>query len=179
MGKRKRDIVEEMRDRQGILSEIKNFFTLGYGTKEDLRELDKMLRDLYYTDLKRLRHLWEDIYLAVLEADVKAPTRDLKKVIQVMDRVMEKIHHADYGYAGLFDRKGSIREEELAGILNYDRELGTRIDSLKDEVEKVQSYVESENWGELPANVRRVKDLLLSLEDRWIERERRFRPLRL
>jgi len=121
-----RETIKRIEDRQGALSQIQNFFTLGYGTKEDLRELDKKLRDLYYMDLQRLRHVWEEVYLTVLDAGVKVPSRDLKKVIQVMDRVMEKVHRADYGYAGLLDRKGHIREEELARILNHDRALGER-----------------------------------------------------
>ncbi len=40
--------IDQVKDKQGIISKIQNFFTLGYGTKEDLRELDKKLRDNYY-----------------------------------------------------------------------------------------------------------------------------------
>ena len=44
-----RETVEKVKGRQGVLSKIQNFFTLGYGTKEDLRELDRKLRDFYYS----------------------------------------------------------------------------------------------------------------------------------
>ncbi|UCH70905.1 MAG: hypothetical protein JSV29_02720, partial [Candidatus Bathyarchaeota archaeon] len=88
-----RSTIEKVKDRQGILSQIQNFFTLGYGTKEDLREFDKKLRDLYYADFRDLRHVWEDLYLAALDAGLAASSRDFKKVIQVLDRVMEKVRH--------------------------------------------------------------------------------------
>ena len=172
-----RETIEKVKDKQGALSQIQNFFTLGYGTKEDLRELDKKLRDLYYEDLRDMRHVWEDVYLAALDAGLTASTRDFKKVIQVLDRVMEKVRHADYGYAGLMDRKGHIRDEELARVFNYDRALGNDVESMKEAVKKTCSEAETENWINVPAEVKKIKGLLLAFENKWHEREKQFRPL--
>ena len=172
-----RETIDKVKDKQGALSQIQNFFTLGYGTKEDLRELDKKLRDLYYEDLRDMRHVWEDVYLAALDAGLTASTRDFKKVIQVLDRVMEKVRHADYGYAGLMDRKGHIRDEELARVFNYDRALGNDVESMKEAVNKTYSEAEAENWINVPAEVKKIKGLLLAFENKWHEREKQFRPL--
>ncbi|MFA5363867.1 MAG: hypothetical protein WC325_01635 [Candidatus Bathyarchaeia archaeon] len=171
-----RETIDKVKDKQGILSKIQNFLTLGYGTKEDLRELDKKLRDDYYATLRDLRHVWEDLYLTALDAGAGS-SRDYKKVIQVLDRVTEKVRHADYGYAGLMDRKGHIRENELARIFNYDKAVGTEIDNLKAAVEKARSETDAENWETVSAEVNNVKSLLLSVEDKWNEREKQFRPL--
>jgi hypothetical protein len=173
-----REIIEKVKGKQGIFSKIQNFFTLGYGTKEDLRELDRKLRDNYYITLRDLRHVWEDLYLEAIDAGV-AKTRNYKKVIQVLDRITEKVRHADYGYAGLMDRKGHIREEELARIFNYDKEVGKEIDRLKAAVEKTRSEIEAENWEAVSAEVKNVKSLLLAFEDKWNEREKQFRPLEI
>jgi hypothetical protein len=175
----KRETIEKVKDRQGLFSKIQNFFTLGYGTKEDLRELDRKLRDRYYEDLRDLRHVWEDIYLAALEAGLRAGKRNLKKVIQVLDRVMEKVRHADYGYAGLMDRKGHIREEELARVFNYDQSLSSDVESIKEAVDKTYSEAEAENWIKLPGEVRKIKGLILAFEKKWREREDQFRPLEM
>ena len=174
-----RETIEKVKDKQGALSQIQNFFTLGYGTKEDLRELDKKLRDLYYEDLRDLRHVWEDVYLASLDAGLTASTRDFKKVIQVLDRVMEKVRHADYGYAGLMDRKGHIREEELARVFNYDSALSSDVESMKEAVNKTYSEAEAENWTNVPAEVKKIKGLLLGFENKWHDREKQFRPLEI
>jgi len=123
--------------------------------------------------------VWEDAYLAALDADLKDSRRDFKKVIQVLDRVMEKVRHADYGYAGLMDRKGHIREEELARIFDYDRAIGSDVKSLKEAVNKAYSEVEAENWTNIPAEVKSIKALLLGIETKWNERETRFRPLEI
>lgn len=173
-----RETIDKVKGKQGILSKIQNFFTLGYGTKEDLRELDRKLRDNYYIDLRDMRHTWEDLYLEALDAGV-TESRDFKKVIQVLDRITEKVRHADYGYAGLMDRKGHIREEELARIFNYDKEVGNNVDDLNVAVEKVQSETEAENWEAVDAEVKNVKKLLLAFEDKWTEREKQFRPLEI
>ncbi len=173
------ETIEKVKGKQGALSQIQNFFTLGYGTKEDLRELDKKLRDLYYADLRDMRHVWEDVYLAALDAGLAASSRDFKKVIQVLDRVMEKVRHADYGYAGLMDRKGHIREQELARVFNYDRALSNDIESMKEAVNKTYSEAEAEEWANVPAEVKKIKGLLLGLQNKWHEREKQFRPLEI
>jgi hypothetical protein len=173
-----RETIEKVKEKQGILSKIQNFFTLGYGTKEDLRELDKKLRDTYYADLRDMRHVWEDLYLDVLDAGY-ASNRDYKKVIQVLDRVTEKVRHADYGYAGLMDRKGHIREEELAHVFNYDRNVSGDINVLEEAVKKIQMEAEAENWDGIPDEVKNVKRLLLAFENKWDDRENQFRPLEM
>lgn len=173
-----RETIEKVKEKQGIFSKIQNFFTLGYGTKEDLRELDRKLRDLYYIELRDMRHVWEDLYLAAMDAGA-AKSRDYKKIIQVLDRVTEKVRHADYGYAGLWDRKGHIRENELARVFNFDRDLGKDLDNLKDAITATEVKVEAENWDELSDEVKNVKNLLLTFEDKWNEREKEFRPLNM
>ena len=174
-----RETIEKVKNKQGVLSKIQNVLTLGYGTKEDLRELDKKLRDLYYQDLRDMRHVWEDVYLAALNANLTTSSSDFKKIIQVLDRAMEKVRHADYGYAGLMDRKGHKRENELARIFNYDKTLGNDIESMKEAVNKTYSDTEAENWTNIPAEVKKIKALLLGFENKWNERERQFRPLEI
>jgi len=170
------DTIDQVKSKQGILSKIQNFFTMGYGTKEDLRELDKKLKDLYYTDFKAMRHRWEEISLEALKAKVRGKD-DYKKVIQVMDRIGEKINRADYGYAGLMDRKGHIRENELTKVFNYDKSLGEQVKDLQKSVDEIYGLVETEEWTEISPKVRTTKLMLLDIEEKWDGREKVFRPL--
>jgi hypothetical protein len=168
-----KEIVEKVKDRQGVLAKIQNIFGLGYATKEDLRELDRKLRDFYYADFKSLRHKWEEIYLSALNAG-KA-TDDFKKVIQTIDRVAEKVNRADYGYAGLMDRKGHIRETELARVLNYDRGLNDDVQRIVRAVEDFYNDAQASNWADAAAKARNIKSLILGFESKWDEREKQFR----
>jgi hypothetical protein len=170
-----KDTIEKVKDKQGILAKIQNVFGLGYATKEDLRELDKKLRDLYYADFKNLRHKWEELYLAALNA--KTATDDFKKVIQIMDRVGEKVNHADYGYAGLMDRKGHIRENELGRVFDYDKALNDDIQTIIKAIDELYNDSQAEKWADAPAKARNIKSLILGFESKWDEREKQFRPL--
>ncbi len=168
--------IDKVKQKQGIISKIQDIFTLGYSTKEDLRELDKKLRDSYYADFKSLRHRWEEIYLEALNAN-QPNGDDYKKILQITDRVAEKINRADYGYAGLMDRKGHIRENELATVFDYDKALSENIMTIEQAIEGLYRDAEAEKWTETPAKIRALKNLLLDLEIKWDSREQEFRPL--
>ena len=172
-----RETIDKVKNKQGILDRIQNFFTLGYGTKEDLRELDKKLRDLIYEDFRDVRHKWEDIYLEALNQNILDSSPKFKKIIQLLDRVMEKVRHADYGYAGLMDRKGHIREEELARVLNFDQVLSKNVEDIKQIVTQTYNNMEDENWATISAEIRKIKGLLMDFEDKIQERKESFRPM--
>ena len=172
-----RDIIEKVKDKQGILDRIQNFFTLGYGTKEDLRELDKKLRDLMYEDFRNIRRKWEDIYMEALNQNISTPSPKFKKVIQLLDRVMEKVRHADYGYAGLMDRKGHIREEGLARVFNFDQALSTNVENIRQIMTQTYNNMEDENWATISAEIKKIKGLLMDFEDKLQQRKESFRPM--
>ena len=172
-----RETIEKVKNKQGILDKIQNFFTLGYVAKEDLRELDKKLRDLIYEDFRDIRHKWEDIYMDALNQNISTPGPKFKKIIQLLDRVMEKVRHADYGYAGLMDRKGHIREEELARVLNFDQMLNKNVDDLKQIVTQTYNNMENENWSTISAEIKNIQGLLMDFEDKLQKREESFRPI--
>ena len=157
--------------RTGILDQIENLFTAGYGKKEDLRELDKVLRDDYTRVLQELRHDLEKTYLAAIEANQKVPSSILKEVTQTLDRVTSKIQRADYGYAALLDRTSKIREEVLARVLEYDRELKSSIDDLGADFQVCQSAAEEEVWPKLSEAAAAAKKTLRDLEAKWTDRE--------
>jgi len=166
-----------VKSQQGLLDKIQNFFLRGFATKEDLRELDKKMRDTQYQTLSEMRHTWEEIYLNVLDANVKVSKRDLKRVLQKLDRVMAKIRRADYGYAGLWNRKGQINENELARVFNFDKTITDDIAIMETAIQKINQVVEDENWTEAREDIKHIKKLIYELEDKWNERENLFRPL--
>ena len=172
-----RETIDKVKNKQGILDRIQNFFTLGYGTKEDLRELDKKLRDLIYEDFRDIRHKWEDIYLEALNQNISTPSPKFKKIVQLLDRVMEKVRHADYGYAGLMDRKGHIREEELARVFNFDQTLSKNVEDIKQIVTQTYNNMEDENWVTISAEIKKIQGLLMEFEEQLQQRKESFRPI--
>ena len=171
------DTIEKVKSQQGILDKIQNFFLRGFATKEDLRELDKKMRDSQYQTLNDLRHTWAEIYLNILDANVRISKRDIKRVLLKLDRVMAKIRRADYGYAGLWNRKGQINENELARVFNFDKTITGDIAIIENVIKKTNQNVEEENWTETRTAIKHIKKLIYELDDKWNDRENLFRPL--
>jgi hypothetical protein len=162
---------ENKSKRDGILDKIQNFVTMGYGKKEDLRELDKALREHYYSELMALRHRWEKAYLDVLEAGQSDIGRECKKVIQTMDRLSSTVNRADYGYAPLFDRVDKIQEQALSRVLEYDKTLADNLTQIGKEVEAAESSVSELNWLLLRSNINALKKVLAAFDEGWRNRK--------
>ena len=156
---------EKKSDKDGILDKIQNFVTMGYGTKEDLREFDKSLREQYYSELMALRHRWEKVYLEVLEAGQSSIGRECKKVIQMMDRLAATVNRADYGYAPLFDRVDKIQEETLSRVLEYDKTLAGNLTQIGKEVEATETSSSELNWPLLRTNINSLKKSLADFDE--------------
>jgi hypothetical protein len=171
------EIIRRVKDKQGVFDKIQDVITGGYGTKESLREFDRRLRDYFYADFTTLRHRWEEIYLAAMNSGQNAALDHFKNVIQILDRVGERVNRADYGYAGLWDRKGSIREKELASVFNYDKALDDDLKALAKAIDELHVDSEAGKWDGVVAKVKAVKSLLLGFESKWNERKSKFRPL--
>jgi hypothetical protein len=85
--------------RCGIFEDIEHFVTAGNGRKENLRILDKNLREKYYSELIELRHRWAKKHQGILDEEQSATGRECKAVIQTIDRMAAVVNRADYGYA--------------------------------------------------------------------------------
>ncbi len=155
----------------GIFEKIENTLTSGYGKKEDLRALDKALRDQYYSELMDLRQRWEKVYLEVLEAGQTVIGREFKDAIQTIDRLAVTVNRADYGYAPLFDRIKKIQSEALKNILEYDRGLAENLTHLSEDVGKVETTIKTSMWPMVSSLVDTLNQDLKMFEESWSKRK--------
>jgi hypothetical protein len=108
----------------------------GYLEKEMRREVDKIQRDWLAAQIDRARdalgaHIRNWSRRGNLEVLDLAGSAD-----KALDRLANRIRHADYGYSGFFDAV-KIREEQLERLYAFDlgfseaaENLATRIESL-------------------------------------------------
>ena len=161
------DVKGQMRLSERIAAFIPGF--RGYKEKELRRESDKLLRNHLYlkmstekTDLKEIsQKLADRRYFDVLT--------DMDRLLAKMDRVVEKINHASYGYSGFFDAV-KVKEENLDNMINFDNKLLEGINALTTEIDAFKADFASGVTTNLKTRVQNVTDKLGILEDTFDKR---------
>ena len=142
----------------------------GYKEKEIRRESDRLIRNNLYlklsvakTDLRAIsQKLADRRYLDVMT--------DMDRLLAKMDRVVEKINHASYGYSGFFDAV-KVKEENLDRMIDFDNKLIDSVAALSTEIAAFKTELDSGVTTNLKTRVQTVNDRLESLEDTFDSRE--------
>jgi hypothetical protein len=162
------DVKGQMRLSERIAAFIPGFH--GYKEKELRRESDRLIRNHLYlklsiekTDLREIsQKLADRRYFDVLT--------DMDRLLAKMDRVVEKVNHASYGYSGFFDAV-KVREENLDRMIDFDNQLLEGINALATEIDAFKAELASGVTANLKTRVQNVTDKLESLEDTFDKRE--------
>jgi hypothetical protein len=127
---------ERAKDRRNLLERIaaKIPGIKGYLDRELRRDVDKMQRDWLAEQVDRSRQ--------AMQAKIRDWSRsgnlenlDLASSIdKALDRLANRIRHADYGYTGFFDPV-KIREDELDRLYAFDLAMINTVESLADRIE--------------------------------------------
>jgi len=145
------DKVAEDRDPlKKLLSKIPGF--KGYVERGDRRLSDKLLRETianeYEAHYQRISGLQRDLIsqggLAYLD--------DLENAAIKLRQFIDRVRTASYGYAGLFDAI-KIKEDELAGIYQYDAALLEKGATVSAAIDNVESSIGTDG---LPAALRHL-----------------------
>ena len=161
------DVKGQMRLSERIAAFIPGFH--GYKEKELRRESDRLIRNHLYlklsiekTDLREIsQKLADRRYFDVLT--------DMDRLLAKMDRVVEKVNHASYGYSGFFDAV-KVREENLDRMIDFDNQLLEGINALTTEIDAFKADLASGVTANLKTRVQNVTDKLESLEDTFDKR---------
>jgi hypothetical protein len=141
----------------------------GYKEKELRRESDRLIRNHLYmklsvekTDLRAIeQNLADRRYFDVLT--------DMDRLLAKMDRVVEKVNHAPYGYSGFFDAV-KVKEQNLDNMIAFDSKLIDGINALTTEVDAFKADLASGATANLKTRVQNVTDKLESLENTFDQR---------
>ncbi len=106
----------------------------GYLERELRREVDKMQRDWLAGQVDRARGALADA-IRIWSRSGNLANLDLASSIdKALDRLGNRIRHADYGFTGFFDAV-KIYEAELDAIYEFDLALGDRVEDLATRIE--------------------------------------------
>ncbi|MBS7251492.1 MAG: hypothetical protein KIH08_13025 [Candidatus Freyarchaeota archaeon] len=133
----------------------------GYKAKEIRREADKALRTYIYKQLKDCKRDLNLVQEMLVDYNVENTWEQMDRLMALVDKVAERINHADYGYSGFFDST-KIREPELDRMYEFDAMILDDVDAFRGEIKSLKEELESGNFDN---SFQRVFSLRRTLDD--------------
>ena len=162
------DVKGQMRLSERIAAFIPGF--RGYKEKELRRESDRLIRNHLYLTLSTAKTDLRTISQKLADRRYFDVMTDMDRLLAKMDRVVEKVNHASYGYSGFFDAV-KVKEENLDRMIDFDNKLIDNVIALSTEIDAFKAELASGVTANLKTRVQAVTDKLESLEDTFDSRE--------
>jgi hypothetical protein len=141
----------------------------GYKEKEIRRESDRLIRNHLYLKLSIEKNDLREIAQKLADRRYFDVLTDMDRLLAKMDRVVEKVNHASYGYSGFFDAV-KVREDSLDRMIDFDNKLLDGVTALATEIDAFKADLASGATANLKTRVQNVIDKLESLENTFDQR---------
>ncbi len=161
------DVKGQMRLSERIAAFVPGF--RGYKEKEIRRESDRLVRNHLTLQLSTAKTDLREISQKLADRRYFDVMVDMDRLLAKMDRVVEKVNHASYGYGGFFDAV-KVKEENLDNMIDFDNKLLEGINVLATEIDSFKADLSTGNTANLKTRVQNVTDRLESLEDTFDKR---------
>ena len=161
------DIKGQMRLSERIAAFIPGF--RGYKEKELRRESDRLIRNHLYQKLSVEKSGLREISQKLSDRRYFDVMTDMDRLLAKMDRVVEKVNHASYGYSGFFDAV-KVKEDSLDRMIDFDNKLMDGVTALSTEIDAFKADLASGVTSNLKTRVQNVTDKLESLENTFDQR---------
>lgn len=135
----------------------------GYLDRERRRDADKLQRDFMAKQLSGVKRKIQNAQEEVLAAGNLSLVERFDKVNNKLDRVVERLGHASYGYAGFFEVP-EVNEGELQSVYEHDLSLLNEINLLDSTAASLAGSPDP--GGQLGSLLNSVQELDTKLDDR-------------
>jgi len=159
---------DQMRLSERIAAAIPGF--RGYKEKELRRESDKLLRNHLYLKLSNAKSDLKTIFQKLSDRRYFDVLTDMDRLVAKMDRVVEKVNHASYGYSGFFDVV-KIREESHDRMINFDNQLIDGVNDLAADVDAFKTELASGEYKNTKERIQNLADKLEAFEENFDNRD--------
>ena len=167
----KKDVYSDVKGQMRLSERIAAFLPgfRGYKEKELRRESDRLVRNHLTLKLSMAKKDLRTISQKLADRRYLDVITDMDRLLAKMDRVVEKINHASYGYTGLFDAV-KVKEEALDRMIAFDSQLIDEINALSAEIDAFKTDLASGLNTNLKARIQNSIDELESVEDTFDKR---------
>jgi hypothetical protein len=162
------DVKSQMRLSESIAAAIPGFH--GYKEKELRRESDRLIRNHLYLKLTAAKTDLRAIFQKITDKRYFDSMTDMDRLTAKMDRVVEKVNHASYGYTGLFDAV-KVKEDALDRMIQFDTQLIDGVNTVSAEIAALKTELASGETKNLKTHIQTVTDKLESFEATFDSRD--------
>jgi len=159
---------DRVKSQTGILEKIELLVPgfHGYKEKEMRRESDKLIRNQIYQKLSDAEAQAKDIYRALVNQGANDTWDDTDHLLARLDRIMERINHSEYGYAGFFDST-KVREPDLDRMMSYDMQLIQMADNVTTSIQSLKDVLDNDRLQEAKGKVSEAMKVVDALENAY------------
>jgi hypothetical protein len=158
----------QMRLSERIAAAIPGF--RGYKEKELRRESDKLIRNHLYLKLSESKSGLKTIFQKLADRRYFDVLTDMDRLVAKMDRVVEKVNHASYGYSGFFDVV-KVKEENLDRMIDFDNKLFDEVDGFVSDVDAFKAEATSGDFKNAKDRIQNLVDKLEAFEEAFDKRQ--------
>jgi len=168
----KKDVYSDVKSQMRLSERIAAFLPgfRGYKEKEVRRESDRLIRNHLTLKLSVAKTDLKDIFQKLSDRRYFDVLTDMDRLVAKMDRIVQKINHASYGYTGFFDAV-KVKEDALDRMIDFDSQLVESINALTAEIDAFKAELTSGETKNMKTRIQNVTDKLESLEDAFDKRE--------
>src|SRR5437879_12506698 len=116
------------------------------------QESDKVIRIQNYQKLSDAESQAKDTYRSLVNQGANDSWDDTDHLLARLDRVMERINHSEYGYAGFFDVT-KVKEPDLDRMMSYDMQLIQMADNVTTSIQALKDSVDNNRLPEAKGKV--------------------------
>ena len=159
---------DRVKSQTGILEKIELLVPgfHGYKEKEMRRESDKLIRNQIYQKLSDAEAQAKDIYRSLVNQGANDTWDDTDHLLARLDRIMERINHSEYGYAGFFDST-KVREPDLDRMMGYDMQLIHMADNVTTSIQSLKDVLDNDRLQEAKGKVSEAMKVVDALENAY------------
>jgi len=158
----------QMRLSERIVAAIPGY--RGYKEKELRRESDKLLRNHLYLKLNTAEKGLKNVFQKLSDKRYFDVLTSMDRVVARMDRLVEKINHANYGYSGFFDII-KVKEENLDRMIDFDNSLVKEVELLSADIDALESDMKNGETKDISKKIENLSDKIEDLEDTFDKRD--------
>ncbi|MEM3665014.1 MAG: hypothetical protein QXW47_08950 [Candidatus Jordarchaeales archaeon] len=106
----------------------------------------------------------------LVDYDLRESWEQMDRLMALLDRVSERINHADYGYSGFFDAV-KVREKELDRLYEFDMGILEDVEAFRRGILELKERMEKGNLKDIYQDVFRLRRVLDDIDKKFNERK--------